>query len=230
MMCCNVSTSPSYVVTLYRMLGRTVDSRIMRTLLGCMSMVDMNASSRRGGNVAVKHTTCVCRLINSRNCNTLRRNFLVDCNTEWHSLMTTRSNCWFNNFALTKSANNCDTADSAIMNTICISYGSAWLSLHIAHQILSFWYRSAMSSCNMIFGITTIVTPSRDAAAGNIAADDGVQCLSLFATELGLGSIHLLQLLFYIDLPHLLLLFELSGILLLFNPSLDIRADILHFV
>jgi hypothetical protein len=45
-------------------------------------MVDMNASSRRSGNVAVKHTTCVCRLINSRNCNTLERNFFVDCNTE----------------------------------------------------------------------------------------------------------------------------------------------------
>jgi hypothetical protein len=82
MTCRNASTSPSYAITLYRMLGRTVDSPIMRTSLGSISMIDMNAGSRRGGNVAVKHTTCVCRLINSRNCNTLGRNFFVDCNTE----------------------------------------------------------------------------------------------------------------------------------------------------
>jgi hypothetical protein len=98
MMCRNVSISPSYVI----ILGRTVDSRIMRTSLGSMSMVAINAGSRRGGNVAVKHTTCVCRLINSRNCNTLGRNFLVDYNTEWHSSMITRSNCWFNIFALSE--------------------------------------------------------------------------------------------------------------------------------
>jgi hypothetical protein len=41
------------------MLGRTVDSRIMRTLLGSISMIDMNAGSRRSSNVAVKHTTYV---------------------------------------------------------------------------------------------------------------------------------------------------------------------------
>jgi hypothetical protein len=63
-------------------LGRIVDSRIIRTLLGSISMVDMNASSRRSSNIAVKHTTCVYWLINSRNYNTLGRNFFVDCNTE----------------------------------------------------------------------------------------------------------------------------------------------------
>jgi hypothetical protein len=64
------------------MLGRTVDSRIMRTSLGSISIVDMNTGSRRSGNVAIKHTTYVYRLINSRNCNTLGRNFFVDYNTE----------------------------------------------------------------------------------------------------------------------------------------------------
>jgi hypothetical protein len=133
-----------------------------------MSMVAINAGSRCSGNVAVKQTTCVCRPINSRNCNTLGRNFLVDCNTEWHSSMMTRSNYWFNIFALTKSANNCDTADSAITNTICALYGGARLSLQIVHRIPSLQHRSAMSSCNMIFGMTTIVTLSRDATASNI--------------------------------------------------------------
>jgi hypothetical protein len=60
MMCCNVSTSPSYVITLYLILGRIVGSRIMRTLLGSISMVDMNTNSRYSSNVTVKHTTYVC--------------------------------------------------------------------------------------------------------------------------------------------------------------------------
>ena len=81
--------------------------------------------------------------------------------------MITRSNCWFNIFALTKSANDCDTADSAITNTICASYGGARLSLQMAHRIPSLRHLSAISSYNMIFGMTTIVTPPCDADAGN---------------------------------------------------------------
>jgi hypothetical protein len=80
----------------------------------------------------------------------------------------TRSNYWFNIFVLTKSANDCNTADSAITNTICVLYGGARLLLQIAHRIPSLRHRSAMSSYNMIFGITTIVTLSRDATTSNM--------------------------------------------------------------
>jgi hypothetical protein len=59
MMCYNVSTSLLYVIMLYLMLGRIVGSQIMRTSLGSMSIVNMKAGSRRSGNVAIKHTTCV---------------------------------------------------------------------------------------------------------------------------------------------------------------------------
>ena len=63
-----------------------------------------------------------------------------------------------------------------------------------------------------------------------MAADDGVQCLSLPATKPGLGSVHLLQLTFHVDLTHLLPPFELPGVLLLFDSSPDVGADVLYMV
>jgi hypothetical protein len=69
------------------MMGRVVGSQITLTAI---FMTDMNAGSRRGGNAAVKQTTCVCRLIKSRDCNTFGRNIFVDCNTERHSSIITR--------------------------------------------------------------------------------------------------------------------------------------------
>ena len=59
---------------------------------------------------------------------------------------------------------------------------------------------------------------------------DSIQRLSLLATKLGSGSVHLLQLGFHVDLPHLLLPLELPAVLLLFDPSLNVGADILHIV
>lgn len=168
MNCCNVSISLLYVMTLYQMLGCIVDSYIMCTSLGSMSMINMNNGSCCSSNVAVKQITCVCWLIKSRNCNTLGRNFFVNCNTVQHLSTMICSNCLFNIFVFMKLANNCDTADLAITNMTRALYSSTRLSLYIAHRIPSLQHQLAMSSCNMIFGITTIVTLSYDAAASNM--------------------------------------------------------------
>jgi hypothetical protein len=52
----------------------------------------------------------------------------------------------------------------------------------------------------------------------------------LLATKLGLGSIYLLQLPSNIDLSYPLLSFELPAVLLLFDPPLNIGANVLHLV
>jgi hypothetical protein len=45
-----------------------------------------------------------------------------------------------------------------------------------------------------------------------------------------MGSVYLLQLIFDVDVLHLLLPFELAAVLLLFDPSLDVGANVLHLV
>jgi hypothetical protein len=45
-----------------------------------------------------------------------------------------------------------------------------------------------------------------------------------------MGSVHLLQLIFDVNVLHLPLLFELAAVLLLFDPLLDVGADVLYLI